>query len=487
MGKKSKKSSSPTTSSPSHQSIVTMIMNTEGNNKKTTKKSQLSDLRTTKTTKNDNDDGKGGGNTRLINDRNKVSKRESSPRRGEEVITVNHLSHRHHHHYQQKRIEGVIYEEEDNDYEGRESFDDNDVVDNNFTSRSRLTSLNGKDQEKEEEVTRHPNIINNNDTQEDNSGTCDSIDNDFPPDGETRKVIAWIRETLVRESRSNDDSRPSYLFDSRDVSYFLLSCDDHILGYLNRFRSANSIVHDKATRKEADKTIGIIRETLHWRKESGISDLNDFSFPIEFYSVGGLFLYTTDKFNNVILVFRVKMYQKIPELQEGMELFTTYKMFEAHNLTVSHDGSPAKYSGWALIFDLTDVTMSQCDLPQLFWLINTFLSYFPKTLRAAYVVNVPWILKKLLSFILSIIPSEWAAIVKVVSSKELTKYVESENLPDYLGGTCRQSYRVVPRGARPVEELAFEKYGIPWDKSSQIKGQFDKFLPKSEEEVTFRD
>lgn len=212
------------------------------------------------------------------------------------------------------------------------------------------------------------------------------------------------------------------------------------------------------------------------KRKQSLSSLTPLSFPIlEFYSVGRLFLYTNDVYGNKLLVFRLKMYQKIPELQGGMELFTTHTMYEAHNCVVNE---PDKYQGWCLIFDMTDVTMAQCDVPQLFWLINTFLSYFPKTLRQAYVYNVAWFFKKLANFMMNFLPLEWRRIVNFLSGEEIFDHFERDKLPDYMGGTCQDSYRVIPEGGRPVEDLAYEKYQMSRQECMRIKKHFDRFLPE---------
>ena len=264
------------------------------------------------------------------------------------------------------------------------------------------------------------------------------------------------------------------LYDENDFHHFVLEGNQHIIKYMDRFRSTNDGGGCQEKEEEdvvIDKTVEMMKSCLRWRKDCTLSSLNDLSFPIEFYRVGGLFIWTTDCFNNRLLVFRLKMYQKISELKEGMEFFTAYLMFKAHDESVRDN-----LNGWSVIFDLTDVTMAQCDLPQLFWLINTFLSYYPKSLKLAYVYNLPWIFKRLAGFILNFVPKEWRVLVKFVSGREIQKFVPEENLPDYMGGTCKLSYRTVPEGARPVYELAFEKYGMSQKECDRIMIHFRRFL-----------
>ena len=291
---------------------------------------------------------------------------------------------------------------------------------------------------------------------------CDSVD--------------FIRNRILEldsatDEQDNDLKKKDY--DARDIDHFIVSTDAHILRYMDRFRPED--LKRQLNPKEVEKVIAMISDTLEWRKGNTLSSLTPLSFPIEFYSVGGLFVYTQDKYDNLLLVFRLKMYQKIPELQEGMELFTTYKMFEAHNICVDESNS---FQGWCLIFDMTDVTMAQCDLPQLFWLINTFLSYFPKTLRQAYVYNVAWIFKKLANFMMNFLPKEYQEIVKFLSGEEILQHFDRDKLPDYMGGTCDLNYRSIPAGARPVEDIAYEKYRMPLEECLRIKKHFDKFLPE---------
>lgn len=277
-------------------------------------------------------------------------------------------------------------------------------------------------------------------------------------------VASAVREKLVSISNVN----PGY-FDQNDLNYFVLSGDEHIMSYCQRFTH----LYPDPCSELVDKTVIMMTDALKWRKSSTLSSLNELSFPIEFYSVGGLFLYTRDKANNLLLVFRLAVYQKIPELKEGMELFTTFQMFKAHNVSISDN-----LNGWSLIFDITDVTMAQYDLPQLLWLINTMLKYYPRSLKAVYILNTPWIFKKIANFInRTFIPIEWRSVLKFVSTNELREFISNDNLPDYLGGNCNECYRKVPSGALPVEEIAYTKYGMSKDECLRIKSCFDKFLP----------
>lgn len=289
-------------------------------------------------------------------------------------------------------------------------------------------------------------------------------------------LVSRVRDLLTADFHEN----PS-LYDENDVKHFVMEGNEHIIKFLDRFRSTsdapNCRMGDEGEDQQViEKTVTMMKSCLKWRKGCTLSSLNDLSFPIEFYRIGGLFIWTTDCFNNRLLVFRLKVYQNIPQLKEGMELFTTYLMFKAHDESVRDH-----LNGWSIIFDLTDVTIAQCDLPQLFWLINTFLSYFPKSLKQAYVYNLPWVFKRLAAFVLNFVPQEWRLLVKFVSGDEITQYVPRDRLPDYMNGTCRRSYRQVPRGARPVHELAFEKYGMSQAECDKILKHFERFLPDDNE------
>ena len=272
------------------------------------------------------------------------------------------------------------------------------------------------------------------------------------------------------------------LYDNEDFHHFVLQGNEHIIKYMDRFKSDGRQADREAGEQEEkeaealiDKTVQMMQQCLRWRKASTLSSLNDLSFPAEFYLSSGIFIWTTDRLNNRLLVFRLKMYQKIPELKEGMELFTTYLMFKAHDESIRFH-----LNGWALIFDLTDVTVAQCDIPQLIWLINTFLTYFPKSLKQAYVYNLPWIFKRLAAFILNFVPKDWRMLLRFVSGDEITKFVSRDNLPSYMNGTCKQSHRRVPDGARPVHEIAYEKYGMSRADVDKILKHFEQILSQTD-------
>ena len=174
-----------------------------------------------------------------------------------------------------------------------------------------------------------------------------------------------VRQLLQADAKANPDT-----YDANDLFDFVASDNDLITRYLERRE------HDPS------RTFEMMRDTLQWRKQRGLSSMNALSFPKEFYTIGSMFQYEYDVDGNAILMIRCKVYRGIIELKEGMELFTAYHMFEADKRGRHNN------AGWALVFDLTGCGFPQYDVPMLSWLIKTLLAYYPVGLRRVSFNNV---------------------------------------------------------------------------------------------------
>ena len=69
---------------------------------------------------------------------------------------------------------------------------------------------------------------------------------------------------------------------------------------------------------------------MKWRKENVIK-LREDSFPLEFYSIGGLFIYNEDVDGVTLLFMRVSKVKKSVELEEQMKTFLAYHIEKIEN------------------------------------------------------------------------------------------------------------------------------------------------------------
>ena len=204
----------------------------------------------------------------------------------------------------------------------------------------------------------------------------------------------------------------------------------------------------------------------------GVSKLSD--FPIEFHRAGGLFKYAPDRVGNQTLFMRVKMHRRVPELSQIMREFILCCLEECDK---ANNGR-----GTAVIFDLTNCGLQNVDPGFLFWLVYSFRNYCPKGLSYIIVYNLPWILNATAKLALSWLSSTNRKRLRFVSGDGIKDFISPENLPDYMGGTCKINYRQVPEGSRLAEETA-EEYKLTREQSRKIREIYAKFLKDIDSDI----
>lgn len=273
----------------------------------------------------------------------------------------------------------------------------------------------------------------------------------------TQVLCDNVRTLLLCEFATNSD-----LYELSDIDLFVHSGNGYISRYLERRKS------------NVTRTFEMMRDTLRFRKSFEVSTFDDTSFPIEFYAIGGLFQYGHDLEGKPMLVMRCKIYHNIPELKEGMEKFIVYNMYktDARGMAISSEDK-----GWTFLFDVSGMAFPQYDVQELIWLINTLLNYFPSGLKKVLVYNVPFILRPFVLFMLTFVPKEWKHVVTCLSGEAIFSHIARDQVPAFIaGGTCTDDYRRVPEGARPVEVMAAERYGMSRDQCDKIRVHFDKYF-----------
>ncbi|KAI1299652.1 Motile sperm domain-containing protein 2 [Halotydeus destructor] len=226
-----------------------------------------------------------------------------------------------------------------------------------------------------------------------------------------------VRDKVLRDYGNHRDQ-----YDERDIQLFVNSGNGYIRRYLERRDN------------DVDRTFDMLRSALKWRKESEVSAFDELSFPGEFYAIGALFQYNVDRSGNALLIVRTKTYKNIPEVREGLEKFTVFHMFRAHERGYC-DQDPAR--GWTFLFDMTGISLLHYDsAPQLTWLVNTLVAYFPMGLRKVIIYNVPFFFRPFVALVMTIIPKEWRYLVTVANGSDLFNHVAPDCLPDFMGGTC---------------------------------------------------
>lgn len=110
-------------------------------------------------------------------------------------------------------------------------------------------------------------------------------------------------------------------------------------------------------------------------------------------------------------------------------------------------------------------------------MIATLKEYFPKGLSYFLVHELPWILKPIWALAKTFIPDEYKQLIKFSNASNITKFIRRENLPDFMGGTCKRAYNIPPDGCAPVEQAA-KLWGIDKELVRKVVGKFAEYLPE---------
>lgn len=184
-------------------------------------------------------------------------------------------------------------------------------------------------------------------------------------------------------------------------------------------------------RKNVEQSIKMLASVLRWRKERRLYDLVDTSFPQELYC-GAVFIYEPDKFGNRTIYMRASMCKNCSELKAASKDFLSYLLFKLDD--------PREGTTFALIMDLSKAGWSNYDLDLLMHILALLKEYFPVNLDYVLAVNFPWILSTAWTLIKRLIPAEKRDGVQFINSDKIFDFIEPQNCPDFLGGTCTKPY-----------------------------------------------
>lgn len=99
---------------------------------------------------------------------------------------------------------------------------------------------------------------------------------------------------------------------------------------------------------------------------------------------------------------------------------------------------------WSVIFDLTNTGWSNYDIELLMHFLTLLREYFPVNLDYVLAINFPWVLSAGWAIAKRLIPPERRDVVIFISDKEIFNYIDKENVPDFLGGTCTREHKIHP-------------------------------------------
>ncbi|KAI1290112.1 Motile sperm domain-containing protein 2 [Halotydeus destructor] len=270
----------------------------------------------------------------------------------------------------------------------------------------------------------------------------------------TSKEIAMVREQFMADYEANPE-----LYDAEDL---VKVNTDH---WVSRFIG----FLDQGPEKGLDHMV----ECFRWRKTFGVNAFDQAIIPLEVYQMGPLFIYEPDNNGRLNLFIRGKMHRKIEILEERLK-----RSFV--NYVEKVDAAANKQFGWNLVLDCQGAGLSNADLDMLVFMMMTVRKYYPNGVKYVYVCGLPWILNSVAKVVLAFMPSDTAKKIRFVSHDELHQRVATENLPDFMGGTCKKNYRIIPKGVKPCEQLGRELYNLTEEQVKKVMAPSMKYIKEGE-------
>jgi len=219
-------------------------------------------------------------------------------------------------------------------------------------------------------------------------------------------------------------------------------------------------------KNNVDSALKMVIECFKWRKSSKIIYRTDDYFPSEFFMASGVFRYQPDKDGNPTLYMRVKLIKKMPELDDALKEFVAYQIFKL-------DEECGKMRAIGLVFDCSDISFSNIRFDMLKYLITIMTNYFTWSIKYILVLELPWVLNAIQKMVFAMLPEEAKTLILFKNRKGLIKLIDSQNLPDYLGGTCSIPYNEVPDGCQSLAEIGYERYTLTQESLLKCKKMYD--------------
>lgn len=187
--------------------------------------------------------------------------------------------------------------------------------------------------------------------------------------------------------------------------------------------------------KNVDESFKCLVEMLKFRKQNKLRELTDEQMPVEYFECGACFEYEKDKYGNKTLYVRTQILRAIPALRPSFKQYLSYMVYK---VDTAEDNS-----SWSVVFDLTNTGWNNYDIDLLMYFLSLIRDYFPVNVDYVLLINFPWLLNAVWTLAKRLIPPERRDVIVFISDKEIFNYVEPENTPDFLNGTCKREHKLL--------------------------------------------
>ncbi len=93
----------------------------------------------------------------------------------------------------------------------------------------------------------------------------------------------------------------------------------------------------------------------------------------------------------------------------------------------------------------------------------------------AIMFGIPRIMSAFVSIGLRLLPEDARHKIIFATYDELLRYVDEQNIPDFMGGKCKVSYREIPVGARDGKDIGVER-GYSLEEIESVRKFYEKYI-----------
>lgn len=135
---------------------------------------------------------------------------------------------------------------------------------------------------------------------------------------------------------------------------------------------------------------------------------------------------------------------------------------------------------WSVIFDLTNTGWNNYDIDLLMHFLTLLREYFPVNLDYVLAINFPWVLSAAWAVAKRLIPPERRDVVMFINDSEIFNYIDEENTPGFLKGSCQRDYKLSPKTCTTTVSylLSLEQPKLPAKRIREIIKSMSDMLPQ---------
>lgn len=227
-----------------------------------------------------------------------------------------------------------------------------------------------------------------------------------PTQQEVAPKLGEFREAFKTK---NADHIKNGVYDQRDIDR--LNKDDLWAGCFLRTLKA---------RGDPTKAVEVAHDSLKFRKEMGLGDVNPANFPADLTDRNAIYYKGVDVDNHPILYINVKENVSKPDQQQILKQYIAWH-FDKHQKE-----KPEQMC--VVLMDMSGASTSNVGIDITKYVITCFTTYFPSFL--AYMINydMPLLLSATWSVISAFLSSEQKQKLLMVKKGDITKYIPQEHL-----------------------------------------------------------